>query len=77
MFIIEVVIIMKLFGNEVRANCSYCCNGADAHSGYICTVKKSIKKGKCRKFRYNPTLRVPMTEAPMEKQEFTIKDFEL
>lgn len=77
MFIIYVVIIMKLFGNRIKPDCSYCCNGADAHSGYICTAKKSIKNGKCRKFRYNPTLRVPKAEPVLQSQGFTQKDFEL
>lgn len=67
---------MKLFGNNINPDCSYCCNSADAHSGYICIVKKSIKKGKCRKFSYNPTLRVPKSEAVIKK-EFTAKDFEI
>lgn len=66
---------MKLFGNNIKPDCSYCCNGADAQSGYICIKRKSIKKGKCRKFEYNPTLRVPESSAPMQK--FSKDDFEI
>ena len=45
---------MKLFGNNIEIKCEYCANSADAPSGYICTLRKSIKNGKCRKFKYNP-----------------------
>lgn len=66
---------MKLFGNNIKPDCIYCKNGTDAKSGYICTVKKQIKNGKCRKFIYNPTLRVPETSAQLQK--FTKEDFEI
>jgi hypothetical protein len=75
MFIIKVVIKMKIFGNNINPDCSYCCNGNDAKSGFICICKKQIKNGKCRKFKYNPTLRVP--QASVELQKFTKEDFEI
>lgn len=34
---------MKLFGNNIEIKCEYCANSADAPSGYICTLRKSIK----------------------------------
>lgn len=67
--------IMKLFGNNIEVKCEYCSNSANAQSGYICTVKKSIKNGKCRKFKYNPTLRIP--ESSPEMQKFRKEDFEI
>ena len=36
---------------------------------------KSIKNGKCRKFKYNPTLRVPKSTEALP--EFKKEDFEL
>jgi hypothetical protein len=69
------VIQLKLFGNNIKTDCSYCCNGTDAQSGIICLAKKQIKKGKCRKFKYNPTLRVPKASEPLPK--FTKEDFEI
>ena len=64
---------MKLFGNNIEIKCEYCANSADAPSGYICTLRKSIKNGKCRKFKYNPTLRVPKSTEALP--EFKKEDF--
>ena len=64
---------MKLFGNNIKPDCSYCCNGVNALSGYLCSAKKHIKNEKCRKFKYNPTLRVPESSAQL--QDFSKEDF--
>lgn len=66
---------MKLFGENIEVSCEYCCNGANAQSGYICTKNKSIKKGKCKKFVYNPTLRVPKSTEIIK--EYSKEDFEI
>ncbi|MBQ9673904.1 MAG: hypothetical protein IJV39_04680 [Ruminococcus sp.] len=65
----------KLFGNNIKPDCSYCSNGSDIQSGYICNERKQIKNGKCRKFKYNPTLRIPETTAQLQK--FSKEDFEI
>ena len=66
---------MKLFGNNIEIKCEYCANSADAPSGYICTLRKSIKNGKCRKFKYNPPLRVPKSTEALP--EFKKEDFKI
>lgn len=66
---------MKLFGNNIEIKCEYCDNCADSPSGCICKLRKSIKNGKCRKFKYNPTLRVPQSSQALP--EFKKEDFEI
>lgn len=61
----------SLFGNNISPDCSYCHNMVDN----ICVKKKIIKNGKCRKFSYNPLLRVPKVEPNMMK--FSREEFEL
>lgn len=63
----------KLFGNNISPDCVLCDN-YDESAG-MCLKKKEIKNGKCRKFAYNPTLRVPGSEARM--MHFSKEDFEL
>lgn len=65
----------KLFGANIEPDCSYCQNGLFNGNIYVCCVKKSIKNGKCRKFYYNPTLRVPHKKQLFS--DFTPEDFKL
>lgn len=64
----------KLFGNNIEVNCSYCRNFINDDGNY-CNKNREIKNGKCRKFDYNPLLRVPKSEPVM--MQFTKEDFEL
>lgn len=65
----------KLFGNNIQPDCS-CCNYfvEDSESVY-CLKNREIKNGKCRKFDYNPLLRVPKSAPKM--MNFSKEDFEL
>lgn len=65
----------KLFGNNIKPDCGYCDNYNTEGENGFCEVKKEIKKGKCRKFIYNPTLRVPNIEAKL--MQFSKEDFEI
>ncbi len=65
----------KLFGNNIEPNCLYCNNYNNETETAFCEEKKEIKKGKCRKFSYNPTLRTPNIEAQL--MQFNKEDFEL
>lgn len=53
----------KLFGNNIEPSCMYCERAQVQKNGAICTINKSIENGKCKKFRYNPTMRTPITQA--------------
>lgn len=52
---------VKLFGNNIEVSCDYCSNSQIQGNCQFCTVNKTLKNGKCRKFIYNPIMRVPKT----------------
>ena len=65
----------KMFGNDIIPNCNYCKNFIVTPEESYCEYSKTIKKGKCRKFEYNPLLRVPQTAPAM--MTFSKEDFEI
>jgi phage terminase small subunit len=64
----------NLFGNNIKPNCAYCKN-FDSEMENFCKKGKTIKNDKCRKFDYNPLLRVPKNAPAM--MSFSKEDFEL
>ncbi len=65
----------NLFGKNIEPNCEYCDRYDKDGDAFICTAKKQIKNGKCRKFQYNPTLRVPKSENNL--MDFNKEDFDI
>lgn len=65
----------KLFGEHIQPNCNYCDNFNRDGNNSGCLKNKQIKNGKCRKFAYNPILRMPKSEAKM--MQFKKEDFEI
>ena len=65
----------KMFGNDIIPNCNYCKNFIVTPEESYCEYSKTIKKDKCRKFEYNPLLRVPQTAPAM--MTFSKEDFEI
>lgn len=65
----------KLFGSNIKPDCSYCCNGLYDGESYVCSAGGTIKNGKCRRFYYNPTLRVPLKK--QETAKLSPEDFKL
>ncbi len=63
----------KLFGNNIDVSCNYCQNAVFDNECCYCSANKIIKNGKCKKFEYNPTLRLPKRETPMPS--FSALDF--
>ena len=49
----------KLFGKNISCACEYCSHNTNHNGGIHCEKKKTIKKGKCRFFSYDPIRRVP------------------
>lgn len=65
----------KLFGKNIKPDCSYCSN-SNIENGIIgCKKSKVIKDGKCRAFQYDPLLRVPVSVSI--SGSFTADDFKL
>ena len=65
----------KMFGNDIIPNCNYCKNFIVTPEESYCEYSKTIKKDKCRKFEYNPLLRVPQTAPAM--MTFSKEDYEI
>ncbi|MCH5298672.1 MAG: hypothetical protein J1E96_02805 [Ruminococcus sp.] len=64
-----------LFGNNIEVDCSYCANYFEDEEGFYCQKDRVIKNGRCKKFDYNPTLRVPKGDLPL--MQFNKEDFEI
>lgn len=66
----------RLFGNNIEPNCDYCDNcDKEDDDVRLCRAKREIIDGKCRRFKYNPLLRVPKQISNLPK--YDPKDFEL
>ena len=64
-----------MFGNNIETSCTYCENAVIHPQGAICRLNRVIKNGKCRKFIYNPVMRVPLKQKKL--QSFSKEDFTL
>lgn len=49
----------KLFGANITPSCSYCANASLEQGIVFCSKNRQFENNKCRKFKYNPLLRVP------------------
>ncbi len=69
--------IMKkqLFGNSISPSCVYCEHSKTEGNSQFCTVHKTLKNGKCKKFKYNPIMREPKGMAPLKN--YSKEDFAL
>lgn len=65
----------KLFGNNIVPSCAYCEHSVSEGSAQFCKAHKTLKNGKCKKFKYNPIMREPKGMAPLKnfsKEDFTL-----
>lgn len=62
---------VKFFGNNIEVNCLYCAHSKIQNGSQFCTINKTMKNGKCRKFEYNPFMRTPkkLNKLPKYKEE--------
>lgn len=49
----------KLFGANITPSCAYCANASSEQGIVFCSKNRQLENNKCRKFRYDPLLRVP------------------
>ena len=65
----------KLFGMNITPDCSYC-EYSDYNQGFIlCKKGRKLKNNKCKKFKYDPLLRIPKNS--VHKASYTEDDFKL
>lgn len=67
----------RLFGSNIRPACKYCERVLQEIGDKMLCSKKGVvlSTNKCRKFIYNPLMRVPPKPRPVQK--FEKSDFEL
>lgn len=66
-----------LFGAGIEPSCAYCHrNSGKPGEPPICTLRLTPKKGKCKKYEYDPLMRQPKT-APKAGGGYTADDFKL
>ena len=68
-----------LFNKRIEPHCSYCQWGSPLDEEKIMCVKKGIVKctGSCRRFRYDPLLRIPPRPQPASFEHLKNEDFSL
>ena len=65
----------KLFGKNIVPDCSYCYNSIFENGIIACKKSKHMENNKCRAFKYNPLLRVPIKVSLYGN--YTAEDFKL
>lgn len=65
----------KLFGVNIRTSCKYCNNYYIENELSYCSKGRQIKNDKCRKFDYDPLMRVPKGNIFIKK--YSEDDFKL
>ena len=68
-----------LFRKKVKRSCSYCVYGTDLPDKTVLCAKKGITDaaGSCRKFRYDPTRRIPGKQKAPDFSKYNSDDFTL
>lgn len=67
----------KLFGGKILPNCEYCFHGAKKDCETLCTLSLKLEEGKCKKFYYNPLLRIPHEPPTIDDGIFKKEDFSI
>ena len=68
-----------LFRKKIERSCSYCAFGARLDDETVLCSKKGLRsiQSKCRKFRYDPTKRIPAKPKALDFQQYNEEDFSL
>lgn len=68
-----------LFRRKMEKSCAYCAHGAKLDEESVLCIKKGIcpLAGKCHKFKYDATKRVPKKSKALDFGKYKDKDFSL
>lgn len=68
-----------LFRKKIERSCAYCIHGASLKDGTVLCAKKGLKTedDPCRKFRYDPTKRIPAKAKALDFSKYDEQDFSL
>ena len=68
-----------LFRKKIVKSCSYCRFGTMLDDGLVLCIKRGVASAdrKCRKFRYDPTKRIPSKPKALDFDKYDSEDFSL
>jgi len=68
-----------LFSRNIEPRCAYCLHSVKLDEDTVACYKRGILEaaGFCKKYRYEPTKRVPQKRAKLSSSAFSEADFEL
>lgn len=68
-----------LFRKKIERACAYCVHGTKLDDGQILCAKKGLKleDEKCRRFKYDPTKRIPAKQKALDFSKYNEEDFSL
>ena len=68
-----------LFRKKIEKSCSYCVHSAKLDDENVLCAKKGIKPttGKCMRFRYDPTKRIPPKAKALDFSKYDQEDYSL
>jgi hypothetical protein len=68
-----------LFRKKIERSCSYCLYSTPLEMDMVLCSKKGLKccSDNCRKFKYDPTKRVPKKEKALDFSKYDEQDFSL
>ena len=68
-----------LFRKRIEKSCTYCQFGTKLNEDECLCIKKGIVAldGKCRKFTYDPTKRIPLKPKALDFDKYKTEDFSL
>lgn len=68
-----------LFRKKMEKSCAYCAYGVRVDDEQVLCAKKGIRalSGKCRKFKYDPTKRIPQKAKAMDFGKYDREDYSL
>lgn len=67
----------RLFGNNITPSCEYCSHNHGKKEIIKCSLQLNFDEGNCKKFIYNPLMRIPQKQLLLKKDEFDADDFSL
>ena len=68
-----------LFRKKMEGSCAYCAHGVKVNEEQVLCAKKGLRSigEKCRRFRYDPTKRIPPRPKALDFQKYSKEDFSL
>lgn len=68
-----------LFRRKIERSCSYCAYGVKVDDESVLCSKKGLRSlfGKCRRFCYDPTKRIPAKPKALNFEQYEQEDFSL